>query len=204
MTDKTVFSETLKKLMSKHPKTGKRTTQAQLGKYLGITVQAVSLYCTGKTFPDVAQIMRIANFFGVTIDYLLTGLKTENNQERGLLGLSDKAIDNLKKLSNDGEIWPLISSYVNAILSDPGFFSMLLEATRDINSISTKIIENQSQIAIDKKYATRLKQELLGGWLIAHESFWNFLRNIIQNTTSAKEAYKILLDADKSILITLP
>lgn len=204
MTDKTVFSETLKKLMSKHPKTGKRTTQAQLGKFLGITVQAVSLYCTGKTFPDVAQTMRIANFFGVTIDYLLTGLETENRQERELLGLSDKAIDNLKKLSNDGEIWPLISPYVNAILSNPSFSSMLLEATRDINSISTKIIENQSQIAIDKKYATRLKQELLGSWFIAHESFWNFLRNIIQNTTSAKEAYKILLDADKSILITLP
>lgn len=46
-------------------------TQETLGQYLGVTRQTISLYITGKTIPDIYKAKAIADYFGVSVGYLL-------------------------------------------------------------------------------------------------------------------------------------
>ena len=50
-------------------------SQAELGKFVGVSSQAVSKWEAG-SFPDAPLIPRIAEFFGVTTDYLFLREKT--------------------------------------------------------------------------------------------------------------------------------
>lgn len=61
------FHEKLKSL-----RVGHALTQVELAKQLTITQRALVNYETGKRIPNHATLMNIANFFGVSIDYLLT------------------------------------------------------------------------------------------------------------------------------------
>ena len=65
--------ETLRQLMKKHPVTGKPTTQKELAEYIGIRPQSLALYVQGKTEPSAAKCLAIADYFGVSADYLLIG-----------------------------------------------------------------------------------------------------------------------------------
>jgi len=46
-------------------------TQFHLGEKIGVAESTISLYESGKREPDIATLNNIANFFGVSIDYLL-------------------------------------------------------------------------------------------------------------------------------------
>lgn len=48
-----------------------KKTQEQMGKILGITQQAYAAYENDKTTPSAEILQRLANYFGVTVDYLL-------------------------------------------------------------------------------------------------------------------------------------
>lgn len=50
----------------------KGLTQEDLGNELGYTFQAVSRWETGKSIPNAANLKRIANYYGVSIDYLFS------------------------------------------------------------------------------------------------------------------------------------
>ena len=55
----------------------KGLTQAELGKLINVTPQAVSKWENGISEPDIATIGRIARIFGVTVDYVLLDERTE-------------------------------------------------------------------------------------------------------------------------------
>lgn len=65
--------ETLRNLMSRHPHTGKQTPQKELARHLGIRPQTVSQYLCGKSIPPANNCLAIADYFGVSADYLLIG-----------------------------------------------------------------------------------------------------------------------------------
>lgn len=71
--------ETLRALLKSHPKTGKKTTNTALGRFVGIRQQSISLYALGRTYPTAKHLLAMADYFGVTVDYLLTG---EDERER--------------------------------------------------------------------------------------------------------------------------
>lgn len=56
---------------------GKKYTQEQLGKILGITPQAVSRWEQGSALPDIALLPELAETLSVTTDYLLKGKDTD-------------------------------------------------------------------------------------------------------------------------------
>ena len=62
------FAATLKELREE-----KSITQAELADELGITRSTVAGYETKGKQPDYERLIAIARFFGVSIDYLLTG-----------------------------------------------------------------------------------------------------------------------------------
>lgn len=49
----------------------RRLTQTQVGNYLGITVSAYGNYELGQREPSIDMLLKLADYFGVTVDYLL-------------------------------------------------------------------------------------------------------------------------------------
>ena len=94
------FADALKELITK-----KGITQTAL---------AESLYCNGKSYPELNNLLKIASYFGVSTDYLITGERPEYMDIREELHLSDKAIENLKNQKD--------SIARNALLSDEKFY----------------------------------------------------------------------------------
>ena len=72
--------------------------QSDLAKATGIDQRTISNYETGKTNPDSDALIRLADFFGVTIDYLVgrTSLNLAGVSDR--IALIDQTIANLEQL----------------------------------------------------------------------------------------------------------
>ena len=91
-----LFATTLREFMDCHPNTGAKTTQKALADHLGVRPQTVAYYCNGQSLPNCEQLLEIAQFFGVTTDFLMTGRRTENKPVRDMLGLSENTVQNMK------------------------------------------------------------------------------------------------------------
>lgn len=61
-----IFAQRLKELRKEN-----KRTQNELAEILGITVRAYQYYEGGAHYPDVPGLMNLADYFGVTTDYLL-------------------------------------------------------------------------------------------------------------------------------------
>lgn len=84
----------------KQLRTEKNLTQTDLANILGIAKTTVAAYEQGKNEPSISTLIKIADYFNVSMDYL-TGNNDVKNIKYALinkeLGLSDNAILNLKK-----------------------------------------------------------------------------------------------------------
>lgn len=88
-----MLNEKIKKL-----RTDSNLTQAELAKNINITRSALSLYELGKREPDTKTLIKIANYFDVSTDYLLGNSKISmKNTEQNFI--SEK-ISKLRKESN--------------------------------------------------------------------------------------------------------
>ncbi len=65
------FKDRLRFLRKNCVKNGKHVTQEDLGKILGYKYTSISNYESGRNEPCIRDIIKIANFFEVSTDYLL-------------------------------------------------------------------------------------------------------------------------------------
>jgi len=73
-------------------------TQDKLAKVVGVTRQAVSNWRNGATAPDIIYLTKIADFFGVSYEYLLDGIEAPKKKHSYIsreTGLSSDTIDAL-------------------------------------------------------------------------------------------------------------
>ena len=84
------FSDILKQLRKSH-----NLTQAELGKNVWLSKAVVSKYENGLGYPTFDVLIRIADFFGVTTDYLLGVSKGKTID---VSDLSDSQIDALHRI----------------------------------------------------------------------------------------------------------
>lgn len=106
------FPKTLRGLMDE-----RNITQRKLAQYIGVAPQTVGYYCSGSAEPGFDKLVKIAEFFNVTADYLL-GTKTESvNRERELVkaatGLSDNALDTYSGIIDE---YPTAAKIIDLIL----------------------------------------------------------------------------------------
>ena len=92
-----MFGECLKKLRKKM-----KMTQAALAGKLGISPSTIGMYEQGRREPDSKLLIKIANFFGVSVDYLINSKCTARfiNDNDELVNKVKKALRNSKKLEN--------------------------------------------------------------------------------------------------------
>lgn len=102
----------------------KGTTQNELAEFLQKTRQSVSYYCDGSSSPDWETLVKIADYFNVSTDYLLGRTQDPGRQPCATddLGLSSKAIYNIRELcrrfSDDDDV---LRKGLNALLEEEEF-----------------------------------------------------------------------------------
>lgn len=96
----------------------KRISQNELAKKTGLTRQAISLYETGKREPNLAVINRLADFFNVSVDYLLGRTDDPHNAEKKVIKekTADLADDETIFTYEGKEIPPEDLEYMKRIL----------------------------------------------------------------------------------------
>lgn len=77
--------------------------QVELARAIEESTQKVSKWCKGINIPNEEVLKKIADFFGVSLDYLLTGEIIERDIEIET-GLNKETIDKLKKIKKEKEI----------------------------------------------------------------------------------------------------
>lgn len=89
------FPTVMRQLMQK-------TTQAELAAYLSKTRQSITYYCDGSSSPDWETLVKIADFFDVSTDYLLgrTADPSRTPCAADELGLSAETINVIKNCRN--------------------------------------------------------------------------------------------------------
>ena len=73
-------------------------TQVELAKELGLTKQCVSNWENGNIAPSIKMLMRLADFFCVSTNYLLG---RDDNQSLGVEGLNPAEIVHIQQIIND-------------------------------------------------------------------------------------------------------
>lgn len=73
-------------------------TPYKVAKETGVTQTALSNWKSGRSTPTTKTLQKIADYFGVTIDYLLIGNKNEDSPDNKELSKKDK-----RDISNDIE-----------------------------------------------------------------------------------------------------
>jgi len=126
-----MFPRMLREMLDRHPMTGARTTLKELAEAVGIRQQTVSLYKNGETQPTPETLVKIAEFFGVSVDYLLTGISSQNKPIHEELGLTEEAIGMLKvaKETEGFDGMPTVLDTLNSLLSDRDFYDFLDDVT---------------------------------------------------------------------------
>lgn len=103
----------------------KGISMKELGEVIGVSESAVSLYETGKRSPDIPTLIRLANFYGTTVGYII-------GQEEKPTPVSESGQVNVVKIAGrDG-------SYEEKRLSDremqalKAFVDLLPDAPEDL------------------------------------------------------------------------
>ncbi|MDR1002840.1 MAG: helix-turn-helix domain-containing protein [Oscillospiraceae bacterium] len=123
------FATHFRDFMDSHPNTGEKTTQKAIADYLGVRPQTVSCYATGQSLPNCEQLLKIADYFGVTCDFMMTGRRVENKPVRETLGLSENTVQALK-LVKEGywEDCPAMLPVLDTLLGEKDFYTAIEKA----------------------------------------------------------------------------
>lgn len=118
-TEQAIFPSKLSEIMKE-----RQVSQEKLASALGVKRQTVSLYKTGQSSPNAEQLRKIAEFFGVSSDWLL-GLSNEKEMNGDLAqaarytGLPANSIKRLHELSTASNVHPKsLLLVVDRILTD--------------------------------------------------------------------------------------
>jgi transcriptional regulator with XRE-family HTH domain len=87
---------------------------------LGMSRSTLEKYEKGERKPDIDRAYDIAKYYGVSLDYLVKGTSSFNDTVHEDTGLSDKAIDNLKKLNESVVVEDKkVLEIINLLLENP-------------------------------------------------------------------------------------
>lgn len=121
------FAERLKMLRKE-----KGLTQAELGKYFNLSKQTISSYENGGSSPDKDTLQRLADFFSVSVDYLLGRTDSREAPQYDKIKTSaDEVTELLETLHKRPEMKMLFSITKNATKEDIEKAVKIIEALKD-------------------------------------------------------------------------
>ena len=109
--------------------TEKRCTQAQVGEVVGVTRQAVSAYLNGTSSPDWEALVKIADYFEVSVDWLLGRSDVRSACEDVIAACKYTGLkqDTLEAISDEIKRNPLMAELLNHLFLDAGLIDCLVK-----------------------------------------------------------------------------
>lgn len=96
-------------------------SQKALANRLGVSASTVGMYEQGRREPSAGRLVEMAAVFGVSTDYLLTGLPGEARDEQALAGMLNGAAERLHGRlllqKPDGSLQPMAREDLAALFS---------------------------------------------------------------------------------------
>ncbi len=119
----------------------KKTTQAELAAYLSKSRQSITYYCDGSSSPDWETLVKIADFFDVSTDYLLGRTNDPSRHPSAMdeLGLSVDALTHIRYCKDRGKLDGL-----DALLANFRFADLAVEIDNFCHNITNNIYISQS------------------------------------------------------------
>ena len=117
-----MFAQRLKDLRQE-----KKISQTELASALNISNRTISMYEQGNSEPNVEILLKIADYFNVTADYLICRTSCKNIENQSLsdsLGIDEKTIEILLLLSATTYKYSSLD-YLEAIIQHPQFPALL-------------------------------------------------------------------------------
>jgi len=197
------FAERLRELLEET-----KTPQTALADHIGVTRQAVSAYSLGTSLPDIDKFVGIADFFGVSTEYLLrrTEIKKADATKQAVaeyLGLSEKAIDAIRRLhlgyidlSPERDYKPMFMNYpLPEVFSDWLESVDLSELIRDLYMLIMTTAEYNTSGLRPEKYKMNDEQKMAAFQLLQDGNY------IVLSLRDQSEYYSQLLrtEFDKSL-----
>lgn len=130
----------------KQLRTENHLTQAQLAEILGIAKTTLAAYEQGKSEPNIELLIRMSNYFCVTVDYLIGKTNCSNSAYQPIadsLGIDEKTIEILLLLSATTYKYSNLD-YLEAIIQHPQFPTLL----NQINSYITNDTQGWHDISV--------------------------------------------------------
>ena len=106
--------------------------QKDLAQYLGVTDNTISYFCSGSRIPSVIQLVGIANFFNVTVDYLVgrSKVSTPNTNLQAVCnytGLSEKSVNELNIMQSNIDNTSHRIDLLDLIINNPDLLDLLYD-----------------------------------------------------------------------------
>ena len=172
-----------------------KTTQEELTAVLNVkTRQSVTGYIDGSTLPTIDKVVALADFFNVSVDYLLgrTAPKTADHDLRFVCeytGLSEQAIEFLCKGAKNSDLQTLYKSFLSELLEE-----LCVVASGD-NSLTWEQIANDVAMAGAAKALPEVKPK--GSvWLSNNElELFFFERAVNKFSFCVKRVFEKMVDS---------
>lgn len=135
---KSPFPVALRALMSEKPV----TTQEKLAEITGKTRQTVSQYVNGVSEPGYDTLIKIADYFDVSIDYLLGRTKDRSMKPSVIdeLGISESVATWFKSIKEESTDHYDLSGGINGILENHEFQLIIRDLRDYIESVKAEIV----------------------------------------------------------------
>lgn len=149
-------------------------TQEQLAEYLGISAQAVSLWETEKTAPDISQLPLLAHIFDVSTDEIL-GVRRAERELR--LAEVKKEIKRLSEIGTESEVLALVRQAVAEFPLDESLklnLAVSLQNSIWAENPDKALLDEAEKILINILENTRdidMKCKAINA-LVTHYSYW--------------------------------
>lgn len=147
---KVVIGKRINTLLAKHDK-----SQKELAEYIGVLPNVISYFCKGTRTPNTEQIIKIADFFDVTTDYLFgrTDIETTDTTIQGVCeytGLSEYNIEKITRFTAE----PALSRAFSTLLDDTNLLLFLFQL--DDYAIKCNC-ENMFKLEVLQKFISEYK-----------------------------------------------
>lgn len=117
--------------------------QKQLAEIIGVNQNTLSRYETNDRQIQPADVVRLADYFGVSCDYLLRGYAPDNVKHGQETGLSDKTLDLLKQRHRER---PDYDDFTEHLLSGKNYWN-LNRYVRECIDTEKRLIINPDAVA---------------------------------------------------------
>ena len=191
-----IFSENLTALLKE-----RKIKISEAACAVGVTKQSMSDYCHGRISPKYSVLIKLAEFLGVTCDFLLTGSDLTTQEQRKGYELSPASIHNLKNRCSLE-----LFNHLDDMLSDTNFYAAMERFFLGLDAAGLSITKQLQELPINESEIMQYKKtvkiqdalnETLNSEVLELEKYFG---SLALKDTELRNTHKLLIDKLNELL----